>query len=120
MPLKTVKEVASILKESLDGEVYERMQVYQALRVKELFAKLLNNIHILPDFKTRLIDIQKKNAGPDGIVGLADGIRDDNKILRVKVQETPGWVSMPSTSGKDFHAVQPFNEPITCDEGNVW
>jgi hypothetical protein len=28
IPLKTVKEVASILKESLDGEVYERMQAF--------------------------------------------------------------------------------------------
>ena len=33
IPLKTVKEVASILKESLDGEVYERLQSYQSIRV---------------------------------------------------------------------------------------
>jgi hypothetical protein len=67
-----------------------------------------------------LLEVQKKNAGPDGVVGLAAGVRGDNKVIRIKVQETPGWVSNPSTQNKDFKAIEPLDEPITGTEGNTW
>jgi hypothetical protein len=41
----------------IEKEVFERIQAYESIKIKELYARLITNINILPDFKTRLIEL---------------------------------------------------------------
>jgi hypothetical protein len=55
LPLRNVKEISSMMSGCVESEVYERIQAYESIKIKELYARLITNIHILPDFKTRLL-----------------------------------------------------------------
>lgn len=50
--------MAQLLECSFERSVYHKIRVFEAERVKELYARMLQTSHKLPDFKTRLLELQ--------------------------------------------------------------
>ena len=118
LPLKHVKEITSLLQGSLDPDTYEKVQQYESIKIKELYARLITQLHVVPDFKTRLIELQQKFDCDTSVRGLGQGTRPDGKVLRVSIAKTPGWLQEVSTKN-DFEAVLPDSgQPIA--EGDYW
>jgi hypothetical protein len=89
----------------IESEVFERIQAYESIKIKELYTRLITNINILPDFKTRLINLQQEHGEPGKLPGLGKAVRLDGKTQRVAIRGTPGWIEDVST--KDFKAINP-------------
>jgi len=47
-----------LLEHSFERSVYHKIRVFEAERVKELYARMIQTSHTLPDFKTRLLELQ--------------------------------------------------------------
>ena len=59
LPFRTLKEITNLLEQSFDRPVYNKINKYSAERIKELYASMLIKVNSFPDFKTRLIQLQK-------------------------------------------------------------
>lgn len=55
LPLRNLKEVTYLLENCLDRKTSFAIQEFEAERIKELYAKMLQTVHKIPDFKTRLV-----------------------------------------------------------------
>lgn len=56
LPMRTLKETTYILEHAaLERKNIHSIQVFEAERTKELYAKMLQTTHKIPDFKTRLV-----------------------------------------------------------------
>lgn len=72
----------------------------------------------MPDFKTRLVDLQHKYGCKTAIKGMGQGTRSDGKVVRVAIEKTPGWLREVSTKN-DFEAIRSDSgAPIA--EGDYW
>jgi hypothetical protein len=90
--LRSIKEITSVLQGCLDPEPYEKVQQYEAVKIKELYARLITQLHIVPDFKTRLVELKQKYGCQTSVRGLGQGTRTDGKVVRVSIAKTPGWI----------------------------
>jgi hypothetical protein len=79
LPLKTLKELTYLMENCFERKVVHKIQLFEADRVKELYAKMLQTTHKIPDFKTRLINLQK----------------DQGKII-------PGFSKVRNHSSRDY------------------
>lgn len=49
--------MAQLLECSFERSVYHKIRVFEAERIKELYARMMHTSHKLPDFKTRLLEL---------------------------------------------------------------
>ena len=55
LPFRTLKEVSQLLENSFDRSVNHKIKAFEAERIKELYARMIQTIHKLPDFKVQLM-----------------------------------------------------------------
>lgn len=68
-----------MLKHAMDRETFRAVQVFEAERIKELYAQMLTSAHKIPDFKSRLLALQE-NQGK--IVPGFQRVRKDSPCTR--------------------------------------
>ena len=62
LPFRTIKEVGYMLHNSFDEKIANKVKVFEAKRIQQLYARTIHTSHQVPNFKARLTDLRKERG----------------------------------------------------------
>ena len=60
LPFRTIKEVGYMLTSSFDEKISQNVKFFEAKRIQQLYARMIHTSHQVPNFKSRLTEMQQE------------------------------------------------------------
>ena len=91
LPFRTMKEIGTLLQECFDEKIANRIKIFEAKRIQQLYARMLVQEHKVPDFKSRLTRMRKEKAERIPGFGVLNRKGQKQEKLKLPIPDLQEW-----------------------------
>ena len=73
----------------MDNKTIEKIKIFESNRMRELYAHMISFVNEIPDFKTKLLYLQR--AKPKLVPGFGESVKDNMPHVRIPIPDLQKW-----------------------------